>query len=260
MGRRWPWFCRARSVNSFLMPNVDLGIGPLGFAGPPPRELSEGQCLSSTNAGSNTDLLRAATLWDASTVEQLLAAGVDPNCSDAEERTPLMVAAAHSREPEREHGCVRVASPLLDAGADVNRRDRNGNTALIVAALTGHDRLVDLLLANGADPNLRNELTDSGCAGGYAALHYAARNGRTTIVAALLRCGAQVNLPRASDDLPLRPIDLMLRRAPVRNREKVLALLTAAGGEPTPPEASAGMRRWYDPVSGPARWPSGPRD
>ena len=43
---------------------------------------------------------------------------------------------------------------LLGMGADVNQTDRQGRTALMLAAGAGHENLVDLLLAAGADTTL----------------------------------------------------------------------------------------------------------
>lgn len=43
---------------------------------------------------------------------------------------------------------------LLDLGADANQTDREGRSALMIAAGRGDQNLVDLLLAAGADPAL----------------------------------------------------------------------------------------------------------
>ena len=45
-------------------------------------------------------------------------------------------------------GCVRL---LLNAAADVLRKDLNGDTAFIVSAQAGHSNCVKLLLAAGSD-------------------------------------------------------------------------------------------------------------
>ncbi|XP_014384330.1 PREDICTED: fibronectin type 3 and ankyrin repeat domains protein 1 [Myotis brandtii] len=64
--------------------------------------------------------------------------------------TPLMRVSAIS-------GSQRVASLLIEAGADVNVKDKDGKTPLMVAVLNNHEELVQLLLDKGADANVRNE-------------------------------------------------------------------------------------------------------
>ncbi|KAI1886982.1 hypothetical protein AGOR_G00201360 [Albula goreensis] len=64
--------------------------------------------------------------------------------------TPLMRVSAVG-------GNVAVASLLIKAGADVNARDKNGKTPLMVAVLNNHEKLVQLLLENGADHHMKNE-------------------------------------------------------------------------------------------------------
>ncbi|XP_066529760.1 fibronectin type 3 and ankyrin repeat domains protein 1-like isoform X2 [Hoplias malabaricus] len=64
--------------------------------------------------------------------------------------TPLMRVSAMS-------GNAAVASLLIRARADVNVRDKNGKTPLMVAVLNNHEELVQLLLDNGADHLVKNE-------------------------------------------------------------------------------------------------------
>ncbi|XP_072545824.1 fibronectin type 3 and ankyrin repeat domains 1 protein-like [Salminus brasiliensis] len=64
--------------------------------------------------------------------------------------TPLMRVSAVG-------GNAAVASLLIRAGADVNVRDKDGKTPLMVAVLNNHEELVELLLDNGADQHVKNE-------------------------------------------------------------------------------------------------------
>ncbi|XP_051724288.1 fibronectin type 3 and ankyrin repeat domains protein 1-like [Ctenopharyngodon idella] len=64
--------------------------------------------------------------------------------------TPLMRVSAIS-------GNAAVASVLLQAGAEVNVRDKAGKTPLMVAVLNNHVELVKLLLDSGADHHMKNE-------------------------------------------------------------------------------------------------------
>ncbi len=47
------------------------------------------------------------------------------------------------------HGAISAVKILIDAGADVNVRDADGETCLMKAAFWGHIEVVELLLASG---------------------------------------------------------------------------------------------------------------
>ncbi len=91
--------------------------------------------------------------------------------------TPLLFAARH--------GDVGSARLLLDAGTDVNDKAADGNSALVVAAMSGHGQLAEFLLDRGANPNA------SGA--GYGALHAAVLRPNPALVRALLANGANPN-------------------------------------------------------------------
>jgi ankyrin repeat protein len=82
---------------------------------------------------------------------------------------------------------------LVKAGAPVNSSSHNNlkATPLHSAAAAGHDKIVKLLLAHGADPNLREE-------GGFTPLHAAAQNGDVEILRTLLLGGADLTLKSSS--------------------------------------------------------------
>ena len=86
-----------------------------------------------------------------------------------------------------------LGSPFLGLfrTASVSATDEYGKTALMRAAARGHNEIVDLLLAAGADVNLRHKH-------GYTALHLATSSGHLQAVVALLTRGAEVNVARHS--------------------------------------------------------------
>jgi ankyrin len=87
----------------------------------------------------------------------------------------------------------------LDNGADVRQATTNGSTALHVAALEGHQGIMALLLANGAD--VEQARTDNH----VTALHVAAFQGHREIVALLLKHGADKTARATTGQ---RPMDL----------------------------------------------------
>ncbi|XP_077992513.1 fibronectin type 3 and ankyrin repeat domains protein 1-like [Glandiceps talaboti] len=64
--------------------------------------------------------------------------------------TPLMRACTLGGNPD-------VARVLINAGAQVNTRDHDGKTPLMIASLNGHLSLVQLLIQKGADIHVKNE-------------------------------------------------------------------------------------------------------
>jgi ankyrin repeat protein len=77
---------------------------------------------------------------------------------------------------------------LLAAGLNPNIPNKNGDTALMLAADKGFDRMVALLLAYGADPNIAN--TSS-----FTPLLLAASKGHENVVKVLLDAGADQHIP-----------------------------------------------------------------
>ena len=119
------------------------------------------------------------------TVRQLRGTGQQSTTSpagamyfDAGSFTPLLFAARH--------GDVDSATLLLDAGADVHGTAADGNSALLVAAMSGHGQVGELLLDREADPNASG--------GGYTALHAAVLRSDPELVRALLAKGANPNV------------------------------------------------------------------
>ena len=72
---------------------------------------------------------------------------------------------------------------LLDAGAETDRPDWQGNTALARASWYGCKDIVQLLLEAGVNTNLKNHA-------GQTALSHAAEKGHEDVVQLLLKAGA----------------------------------------------------------------------
>ena len=123
---------------------------------------------------------------------------------------------------------------VLDAGASAREIAPEGSTALMIAALSGHGPVAELLLKRGADPNVTNA--------GYTALHAAVVRGNLELVRALLSSGADPNA-RVTKGSPVRrasvdhgisghyvgatPIWLAARQG----EPEIMRLLAASGAE-----------------------------
>ena len=88
---------------------------------------------------------------------------------------------------------------IIDAGADVNTRGKQGYTALICAAQFGNDKCLEILFKSGADVNLKKQH-------GYSALHYASNGSKlyhVKCVHSLVQAGADVNIASYTGITPL---------------------------------------------------------
>jgi ankyrin repeat protein len=150
-----------------------------------------------------------------------------PLASEPSTSLPSLFSAAKNGETE-------IVETLLGLGADVEARDGEGGTPLIIAAYAGHNEVVDALLANGSDVNALDKQ-------GSTAIMYAARNGHTLIVESLLAKGAEVNVQATNNGCTALVLaaawgrtkiaDALLERqahANVQNKEGNTALICAA--------------------------------
>ena len=109
------------------------------------------------------------------------------------------------------------------ANATYEQGGVSGLTLLMLAAIQGHERVVDLLLQRGAEINQQNSR-------GGTALMGAARNGHERVVELLLQRGAEINM-QDSDGVTA------LMSAAVKGHERVVELLLR-------PWSSCEVRRW----------------
>ena len=88
-------------------------------------------------------------------------------------------------------GNLKLVTALLDDGAPVDSTNPAGATALMMAAGRGRTKVVQLLLARGAEVNLQSKSTKT------TALHNAASNGATEVIELLLEAGAKLEARNA---------------------------------------------------------------
>ncbi len=100
----------------------------------------------------NITIFEAASKGNLNATKQHIAAGTnldqqDPNPSGNKD-TALGIAAAFG------HSDVAIA--LINAGADLNKRNKNGNTPLHIASFLCYTKIVQALVTKGADKGARN--------------------------------------------------------------------------------------------------------
>src|SRR5215831_14268530 len=91
-------------------------------------------------------------------------------------------------------GDLKALRAQLDAGVDVNVRDANGNTPLLLAAVYAGPECVELLLKKGADVNAANK------AGATPLIRAATDYAKTRL---LVAAGANVRVRTAFGNTPL---------------------------------------------------------
>ncbi len=138
-------------------------------------------------AGVYEDILQAANRNETTKVVDLLRRGMDVNTVDLQGNSLLMIAARNNN--------LDLARFLLDNRANPERRNPHGDSALMLAAMLGHQEMVALMLER--KPELNHA--------GWNALHYAAFSGHAGVLALLVAAGSDVNLkaPNAQTALML---------------------------------------------------------
>ncbi|MFO7276545.1 MAG: ankyrin repeat domain-containing protein [Pseudomonadota bacterium] len=133
-------------------PNLQLKLFP------PYRSLRDDRGADMMLTVGTTPLIRAAKAGDIPAMKLLLEHGARVDITTANGITPLMAAAGNGSSKidtrgryKTEEQAIEAVQLLLTAGADINARDRNGQTALHGAASWGWNGVVKLLAANGID-------------------------------------------------------------------------------------------------------------
>ncbi len=126
-------------------------------------------------AGAYEDLEEALIRSDSGAAIDLIKRGIDINTVDRQGNS-LVTQSVQRDLPE-------LFDYLLQRRARVNTRNKNGESALSIAAYHGRTKYVQRLVEAGAEINIF----------GWPPLSYAAYNGHTEIVDYLIKRGAEVN-------------------------------------------------------------------
>ncbi|SAL44920.1 ankyrin repeat domain-containing protein [Caballeronia humi] len=156
------------------------------------RSLFAGVLLAATAIGTPAfaapadTLIKAVKFDDDSGVKKQLAQGMDPNLVD-NTGAPLLVIAA--REKSDKVGQVLADNPKTD----LEKLDTAGENAMMLAALNGDAKFVNLLIAKDAEVNKK----------GWTPLHYAATNGHDDVVKILIDHSAYIDAGSPNGTTPL---------------------------------------------------------
>jgi ankyrin repeat protein len=176
-------------------------------------------------------LLAPIESGDVHRLADLLAAGADPNTTmishyyTLDVRLTPLQAAVRELQPSGERepgGAVDAIVLLLRHGAMVDGRDGSGDTTpLLMAVVMNHIEAVRILLAAGADPNVRDDVGD-------APLRICADKGYLEMARLLLVCGATKTIDEWGGDRPMTALGLAARGLHV----EMVKLLLAHGADP----------------------------
>ena len=137
-------------------------------------------------------------------------------------------------------GRVRALTALLTAGAKVDSKAEDGQTALMRAVREGHLDAARVLLEKGADPNIRDR-------GGWTPLLIASAAGHTPLALLLLDKGADPNLKSPDGRTALMLASLLPSNRDEHERRRMennRALVKAAKRRPDlVPALAPGQRR-----------------
>ena len=159
-------------------------------------------------AGSYDDFFIAIKNDDVTGVSQLLSRGFDVNTLNPEAEHGLLLAI---REPS-----PKVTTMLLSREKiDVNPRNRNDETPLMLAAIKGQTALAQQLIDKGADVNKP----------GWAPLHYASTYGHLELMNLLLEHHAYIDAASPNESTPLM-------MAAMYGNASAVKLLLEAGADP----------------------------
>ena len=153
-------------------------------------------------------IVKAVKFDDIADIGKQLKNGLDPNTTDST-GDPLLVIAAREKSD-------KVAAALASApNVDLEKEDKAGENALMLASLNGDTGLVKLLIDKGAEVNKK----------GWAPLHYAATSGQDAVVKVLLDHSAYIDTESPNGTTPL----MMAARG---NHPSTVNLLLDEGADP----------------------------
>lgn len=141
--------------------------------------IKRGADIDGLSVDDLTSLFFSSLYWDSEFFDLLLEKGADINAQRGRNgSTALIIAARNSRH--------QVVTKLIEAGADLDVTDNDGDTALVHALKKGHTHIAEKICLAGANPNIF---------GKKSPIYLAIDKYKFEMVKILLKCGANVNNP-----------------------------------------------------------------
>ena len=105
---------------------------------------------------NKTALFPAILIDCLNSMQYFLQNNVSVNAVLDENKISLLMVASYN-------GYFEIVEELLKQKADPDLKNITGNTALMLASGVGHDNIVDILLKYEADPNIQRDNDEPGC-------------------------------------------------------------------------------------------------
>jgi ankyrin repeat protein/tetratricopeptide (TPR) repeat protein len=156
-----------------------------------------------------TPLMTAILFENNNVVNVLLKNGAKAHLQDSEKTTVLHLACVGYKIST---GKASIAKMLLDYGADIEARDKWGNAPLLLAAVNHQTAIVDLLIASGANQEVKND-------DGLHLIHSASRAPYPALMEKLLDKGADIE---AKDKYGQTPLYMAVWGGRTKNTETLL--------------------------------------
>jgi ankyrin repeat protein len=172
------------------------------------------------DAGPPSPLFEAIEAGDVKEVKKLIKAGADPNETNGQGVSALMVAMMSGAEP--------VVDALIKSEVDVTYSMQDGKSALFLAVASGNDGMVKALLKRGAQLDEIYEVGHNGIeVSGCSPLYVASFVGHIDICRVLIKEGADIN---SCNDGGFNPLMAAIQGG----HQDIVALLLKSGADVDP--------------------------
>lgn len=219
---------RSACVSLLIDAGADIHSSNVLENGESPRDKAEMACPECC-IGSNA-LHYAASRSRTEAMKQLLQAGADPDCKNTNVTvTPLIYSARNGGSD-----AIRL---LIEHGAEIDRKDEYGQTALMEAIRYNHAECVTALLDARVDPTTKDVF-------GNGTLHYAAMYSDEVTMQILRRLGDQHK--ETTNKAGLSPMALLLQRANISAPLRIAFNMLVSGEID---ESSSGDEEYFDASS-----------